>query len=183
MVVGNFTSFDGLTQNRVLRLNPDGSLDSTINFGTGANNYVSSVRIQPWDGQILVGGSFTDIDGIQRQSVARLNGGGNGDGPGVFEFSTAIFSAREESTNTLVTVIRRQGLTGNASVELFTTNDVSLPNLAIEGASGDYIGLTNTLQFVSGQSLTNIARISLMTRRSKMTSRSCSACAIRRRRE
>ena len=43
---GDFTTFNGLERNRIVRLNPDGSIDPTINFGTGANGFVSAVALQ-----------------------------------------------------------------------------------------------------------------------------------------
>ena len=69
LVGGYFTQFNGSTQNRLIRLNPDGSKDNSFDIGSGFNGYaVQSVTIQP-NGQILVGGDFT---GYQGQSARRL---------------------------------------------------------------------------------------------------------------
>jgi uncharacterized delta-60 repeat protein len=159
VVVGGFTTADGLVNNRIIRLNPDGSRDTTINFGTGANNFVAATLIQPWDSQILIGGAFTTVNGVDRQGVARINGDGNGTSGGEFEFVASNFIANEDSTNALVTVIRRGGLTGTATVQLFTTNNTGFANPATEyqtGVGGDYLGKTNTLVFVHGQISTNV---------------------------
>src|SRR5690606_630236 len=40
---GDFTTFNGTTQNRIVRLNSDGTLDSSFNTGTGANDYIRKV--------------------------------------------------------------------------------------------------------------------------------------------
>ncbi|HKP05057.1 MAG TPA: hypothetical protein VJU77_17025 [Chthoniobacterales bacterium] len=57
-------------RNRIARLNPDGTLDST--FDPNANNTVNSIAVQA-DGKIVTGGSFTTIGGQQRNRIARLD--------------------------------------------------------------------------------------------------------------
>lgn len=76
LVVGSFTSFGGVTVNRIVRLNADGTRDSTFTPGTGANSTVAAVKIQP-DGKILIGGLFTSINGTPRSRIARLNHDGS----------------------------------------------------------------------------------------------------------
>ena len=63
LVGGLFTSFNGATRNYLVRLNSDGTSDSTFytNLGTGAfNGPVTSVVVLS-DGSILVGGNFTTL--------------------------------------------------------------------------------------------------------------------------
>ena len=72
LIAGSFTSFNGITRNRIARLNPNGQLDTTFNPGSGAdNNWVSALALQA-DGKILIGGSFSTVNGTPRTSVARL---------------------------------------------------------------------------------------------------------------
>ena len=73
LVGGHFTTFNGVTVNRIVRLNADGSIDTafTTDTGTGANNSVNTIVVQP-DGKILVGGLFTSINYIGRSRIARL---------------------------------------------------------------------------------------------------------------
>src|SRR5690606_21835283 len=62
LVGGSFTSYNGQAQNRIARLNTDGSLDTSFEIGTGFNNsYVVAITLQP-DGKVLVGGSFTSYN-------------------------------------------------------------------------------------------------------------------------
>ena len=49
--------------NYFLRLNSNGTVDSTFNIGGGFNGDVYSIQIES-DGNILVGGNFTTYDGI-----------------------------------------------------------------------------------------------------------------------
>ena len=76
IIGGNFTEYNGVPINRIARLNPDGSLDTTFNPGWGANEIVYITALQP-DGRILVGGNFTEINGITRNRIARLNPDGS----------------------------------------------------------------------------------------------------------
>ena len=48
----------------------DGSLDASFDPGTGANDPVQALAIQP-DGKILIGGWFTSYNGTGRNYIAR----------------------------------------------------------------------------------------------------------------
>ena len=79
LIGGSFYTYNyaSVTRN-IVRLNSDGTLDSTFNGGTGANGYIQKVVIQS-DGKILIGGAFTTYNGIARNRVARLNADGSPD--------------------------------------------------------------------------------------------------------
>ena len=84
LIAGFFTNYNGTARNRVARLNSDGTLDASFNPGSGANNVVYSIVVQP-DGKILIGGIFTTYNGTARNRIARLNTDGSLDasfGPG-----------------------------------------------------------------------------------------------------
>ncbi len=77
-VGGNFGTLQGVARSRIARLNADGSLDASFDPGTGAtgvNSSVFSLALQP-DGQIVLGGVFTNVDGVARNGIARLNASG-----------------------------------------------------------------------------------------------------------
>ena len=79
IVGGGFTSYNGVTQNYITRLNPDGTRDTTFApTGTGFNNQVYSIALQS-DGKILVGGQFTLYNGVAQNYVTRLNTDGTRD--------------------------------------------------------------------------------------------------------
>lgn len=75
ILVGTFTTYNGNTSNRIIRINADGTYDSTFNVGTGFNDWADDVTIQP-DGKILVGGWFTSYNGTGRNRIIRLNTNG-----------------------------------------------------------------------------------------------------------
>jgi len=76
LIVGAFTTVNGSTRNHVARLNADGSLDASFNPGSGADNEVWGLALQP-DGKVLIGGLFTAVGGVTRQRVARLHADGS----------------------------------------------------------------------------------------------------------
>jgi uncharacterized delta-60 repeat protein len=76
VIVGNFTAVTGTSRNNIARLNADGRLDASFNPGTGANDIINAVVVQP-DGKILIGGDFTTFNGTAREYVARLNSDGS----------------------------------------------------------------------------------------------------------
>jgi uncharacterized delta-60 repeat protein len=47
-------------------------LDKSFNVGTGADNGIRSIALQP-DGKILIGGLFTNFNGVVSRRIARLN--------------------------------------------------------------------------------------------------------------
>lgn len=144
VVVGDFTRFNNVSRSRITRLNPDGSTDPTINFGTGANNYIAAV-VNQTDDQIVIGGGFTAFNGIPRNYLARLIGNENS-GPGSFEFLSAFFTVYENETNAVITVRRNGGTTGTASVDYATIPDTATPDV-------DYRNVMGSLTFPEGETM------------------------------
>lgn len=82
ILIGGFiNTVDGKSRNGVARLNADGTLDNSFNPGSGTsgeagdfnlNGTVWSLALQP-DGKIIIAGGFVSVDGVPRNSVARLN--------------------------------------------------------------------------------------------------------------
>jgi uncharacterized delta-60 repeat protein len=79
IIGGTFEQFDGLGRTNLVRLQTNGALDSnfnaavTIGFGTPS---VRAIALQP-DGKIVVGGSFSFVNGVFRNGLARLNSDGS----------------------------------------------------------------------------------------------------------
>jgi uncharacterized delta-60 repeat protein len=81
LVGGWFTTFNGNPSNRLIRLNSDGTEDTTFstNLGTGIpSGIVYSISIQS-DGKIIVGGTFTTFNGNPSNKLVRLNSDGTED--------------------------------------------------------------------------------------------------------
>ena len=79
IIAGQFTTYNGTSRNRIIRLNTDGSIESSFSIGTGfGNNYVSKIAVQP-DGKILAVGAFTSYKGVTVNRIIRLNSDGSQD--------------------------------------------------------------------------------------------------------
>lgn len=76
IIVGDFTQYNGVTRNRIARLNSDGTLDTSFNPGTGLDNLTSEIVLLP-NGQMLVGGAFSTVNGTSCIAIARLNADGS----------------------------------------------------------------------------------------------------------
>lgn len=75
ILVGFFTSFNGDSYNRIIKLNSDGSVDNTFNIGTGFDDYTTSVQ-QTSDNKLIVTGIFSQYQGFSSPRVIRLNNDG-----------------------------------------------------------------------------------------------------------
>lgn len=77
LVGGSFTTFNGVTRSYLIRLNPDGTLDTTFstNLGTGFNNNVICMAVQT-SGRIIVVGAFTAVNGVTRNKICQLDTNG-----------------------------------------------------------------------------------------------------------
>ncbi len=73
LIGGEFTAVNGYPRSGLARLNTDGSVDATFGNDDGANNVVRGIAVQP-DGQILVGGDFTEFNDYSYSRLVRLNG-------------------------------------------------------------------------------------------------------------
>jgi len=82
LVGGSFTSYNGTACGRLVRLNSDGSPDTTFvtNTGAGFSGTVNSILVQT-DNLILVGGGFTVFNGQGRNYLARLKSDGTSTPP------------------------------------------------------------------------------------------------------
>jgi uncharacterized delta-60 repeat protein len=79
IVGGFFTIYDGPERNLIVRLNPDGSIDESFvpdQIGWGNNDGISSIMVAN-NGQILVGGYFTNANGFADSGLKLLNSDGS----------------------------------------------------------------------------------------------------------
>lgn len=76
LIGGRFTTFDGSPAPKLVRLNSDGSIDSSFNIGTGFDKYIYATALQS-DGKIIIGGSFLAYNGTSQKRILRLNKNGS----------------------------------------------------------------------------------------------------------
>lgn len=77
IVGGSFLNYNGVSKKRILRLYPNGTLDTTFESGTGfSNGDVRNILVQP-DDRILIGGSFSgNYNGTHSLRLIRLSAKG-----------------------------------------------------------------------------------------------------------
>jgi len=89
VVAGYFTMYNGLNRVGLVRLNADGTFDTTFNSAyTGANplfstvglpnsgNTIKTMVLQP-DGKIIIGGYFSFYNNVSRNNIVRINSDGS----------------------------------------------------------------------------------------------------------
>lgn len=84
ILVGSFSTFNGVQANHIVRLNLDGSVDNTFLAGTGADNDVYAIRYNATTGKIMLSGSFASFNNKPLSGLALLNA----DGSNVATFTT-----------------------------------------------------------------------------------------------
>ena len=79
LLAGNFTKFDDVTANRLVRLKADGTIDDTFSVGSGANRFITSVDYSESTKKYLVAGVFNSFAGEAVSGVVMLNQNGSVD--------------------------------------------------------------------------------------------------------
>ncbi|WP_163409884.1 calcium-binding protein [Flavobacterium ajazii] len=160
ILAGNFIKFNGVDANKIVRLNSDGSIDVGFSTGTGFDNDINAMVLQP-DGKIILGGEFTAYNGTVSNRIIRLNSDGTID---------ATFLSGTGLSNGVVHVIKTDSLgnimLGGSFTDLYNGSDVNrLLFLNVDGtlksdfdigsgpASASVLALSNSLEgswFVGG---------------------------------
>ncbi len=174
IIGGSFSSVNSTNRMNIARLNPDGSLDTTFDPGIGPNGPVSAVAVQT-DGKVVIGGSFTSVDNIPFQSIARLNSDGSLDatfnpGPGA---DKEVFALAEQpdgkvvvggafSTINLVTRNRIARMNADGSTDLTfdpgTGADDVVYTVALQPADGNIL-IGGLFTSVNGTRRVGVARL------------------------
>jgi len=75
-VGGTFTTYRGISVNRLVRLNTDGTIDTNFDSSTGFNNDITGININSF-GNIYVSGYFTLFKGATQNRIVKLDPSGN----------------------------------------------------------------------------------------------------------
>ena len=136
---------------KILRLNPDGTVDSSFNaLGSGPNGRVRSLQIDT-SGRILIGGDFTTVGGVARGRIARLNSNGTLD----LNFNPGLGFANG-SVNTLAIDAAGNVLVGGSFTNFLGFGGNTLP-LGVGIANA---GIFGTLSKASGDTLIGLQMVS-----------------------
>ncbi|HEY0045294.1 MAG TPA: T9SS type A sorting domain-containing protein, partial [Flavobacterium sp.] len=76
IIGGDFLTYNGVNKKRIARLHPDGTIDTSFNIGSGANNVIMSIVVQP-DDKIILAGAFSVFSNTAQKRIVRLNPNGS----------------------------------------------------------------------------------------------------------
>jgi hypothetical protein len=78
IATGSFTSYNGVSANRIIRLNYDGTIDTSFVYGTGFNSFTQGGGIDS-NGSVVITGFFTSYNGSSSNRIVRLLSDGTKD--------------------------------------------------------------------------------------------------------
>jgi len=123
IVVGNFTLYSGSTSNRIVRINTDGTRDTSFNVGTGFPQNPEAVIIQS-DNKILVTGNFTSYSGSAVNRIVRINTNGTRDT--TFNVGTGLagtgYALALQSDNKILVTGGFTSYSGSTSIRIIRIN-------------------------------------------------------------
>lgn len=114
---GDFTAYGAAARGRLARLLPSGELDTTFLAGAGfSGGDVLAVAVQG-DGKILVGGTFTTLDGVACDALVRLDTDGALDATFAAAGVVACYAIALQSDGLAVVAINDNALSDPCKVE------------------------------------------------------------------
>jgi uncharacterized delta-60 repeat protein len=76
LIVGNFTSYNGTPANQIIRLNANGSIDSSFVYGWWFNLYAQKIKPLPGGGYIIMGW-FSAYNGVSVPQMVKVSSTGS----------------------------------------------------------------------------------------------------------
>ncbi len=129
LVGGSFNNFDNMPAPKLTRLNSDGSPDASFIIGSGMDNTVRTIAVQP-DGKILAGGDFTHVGFTSAQKIVRLTAAGSVDS----SFVLALPSGIDDTVKKIVVQPDQKVLVGGSFYVTFYGLLRLLPSGAIDSS-------------------------------------------------
>lgn len=103
MVVGRFDNYNGHTQSGVIRLNSDGSRDTTFNVSIDQLSTTYDFLTLP-DGGYMIAGGFQNVNGVPRFGIAQLNSDGTLNTSFIPQYGGGIFALHRYPNGTILGV-------------------------------------------------------------------------------
>lgn len=157
---GSFTTFNGATRNRLIKLSSVGVEDATYytNLGTGGiaggSGFVYALKVQPSDDKLLVGGTFATVGVTTARSFARLNTTGTPDTTFITNMGSGTVTATETVRAIAITSTNAIIVMGTFSARSFHTVNPVWPN---SGANIAKLSSTGTKDDSYTNSITGIS--------------------------
>ncbi len=171
IIGGSFNTVNGSTRTGVARLNTDGTLDPTFNPTIGGSAGVYTIAVLA-DSKVMVGGSFSGVNGFNRNNLVRLNSDGSLDqtftATGVGSVTKLILHLGDKfliGTGLPTTAISRRNFDGSAdstfvapSLSASSSSDTEIDSIFVLSDSSILVGgVFNTVAGISRSYLTRLA--------------------------
>ncbi|MES2567217.1 MAG: T9SS type A sorting domain-containing protein [Bacteroidota bacterium] len=169
LIGGYFTTYNGVSSNRITRINTNGSIDTSFHVGTGANGIVNAITLQN-DGKILIGGEFMGYNNLPTGPLTRINPNGTNDaGFSKSVWSSAIVDAITVDSNNSVFVGGINLVSNHTAIKVNSNGSLdsiySLPNfiygriktVSLQQDGKLFIG--GDISYINGDYVRRIARI------------------------
>lgn len=145
---GNFSDFDGNGISYLVRLNPDGTEDTTFTttIGSSFDGAVNTIKIQ-YDGQILLGGNFTNFDVNTSKYICRLDWDGNFDST----FNTNLGGSFDDEVYVIEIQNDNKILVGGIFIDFDTNTSRGLARLNEDGTFNYGRSQGNVVYAISSQ--------------------------------
>ena len=79
LIVGAFTKYNSVNTNCIVRLNTNGTVDTSFMTNVGVDRKILEVMLESGTNKILIGGEFTSFNGNTVKKIIRLNTNGTHD--------------------------------------------------------------------------------------------------------
>jgi uncharacterized delta-60 repeat protein len=145
IIGGQFSSYNGVISNGIVRLNSNGTIDSTFNVGSGFNQssgnfWIDAIYINS-DDTILVGGTFTSYNGTPVKNIVRLLSNGNIDpsfnsGTGINGFNNIVRDLKVQADGKIIVVggfTSYNGTQANSIVRLNSNGTIDSSFITVPG--------------------------------------------------
>ena len=153
---GEFTRFGGVSRDGITRLTTNGTVDPTINFGSGADGGFVDTIVVDGNDEIDVGGGFSYFEDMPANNFVRLFGLST-TGDGNFEFNQETYFGvvvNQSGTNAIVTIQRlgAEGTNAQSNVTLLSALPMGLRTRLPIGSGGiDYTMVSTNVTFPYGE--------------------------------
>ncbi len=148
IIGGNFWNYNGTFIKGIVRIHPDGIVDSSFISGSGATGSVRSISVQS-DSKVILAGDISDYNGTLTENILRLNSNGSLDttfdpqnGPNSTVYSSTILP----SGKIIISGAFTQFNGTNTGTIARLLSDGSLDSTFITGSSADGIIFANAIQ-------------------------------------
>jgi uncharacterized delta-60 repeat protein len=151
LAVGSFTEYNGTTANRIVRLDTDGTIDSSFNTGSGYSTIISSVDIDSSGNFVIVGQNGLYKDALSSSSVWRILPNGNIDSSFTETFTGTFFKVKIQSDGKIL--LGSSGAGGIRRVESDGTADATFTPFISAGSSVFAIDIDSSNRIYVGGNL------------------------------